>query len=254
MPSRVIKESILSSPNLNRLSMAAECHFYRLLVTADDHGCFEATPLLVKGTVYPLRPKVSVEDVKKWHAELVEQGLCKFWENGDERMYGLYTSFSSHQRIRSTHRRKTPEPPEDLAGKPDGLDPKKKAGKVPDDKPKYSADFETFWAKFPRKDGKKKASEVWERLKKNVALPDIERLMNSLGKQCSSKQWAKDDGQFVPLPTTWLNGQKWDDEGYVPPAKEVQLCPYCKVRNADYNHTEHGRMCVQCYQEGAYDK
>ena len=27
-----------------------------------------------------------------------------------------------------------------------------------------------------------------------------------------SEQWKKDDGQFIPHPTTFLNGERWNDE------------------------------------------
>jgi hypothetical protein len=30
--------------------------------------------------------------------------------------------------------------------------------------------------------------------------------------QKKSKQWQKDDGQYIPNPSTWLNQGRWDDE------------------------------------------
>ena len=33
----------------------------------------------------------------------------------------------------------------------------------------------------------------------------IERLKNS-------NSWKKDDGKFIPYPSTWLNGRRWEDE------------------------------------------
>jgi len=33
-------------------------------------------------------------------------------------------------------------------------------------------------------------------------------------KKCS--QWLKDDGQFIPHPTTWLNQERWNDTVEVP--------------------------------------
>jgi hypothetical protein len=32
-----------------------------------------------------------------------------------------------------------------------------------------------------------------------------------LKRQASSEQWAK-DRQFIPHPSTWLNGKRWQDE------------------------------------------
>ena len=28
-----------------------------------------------------------------------------------------------------------------------------------------------------------------------------------------SPQWQRDDGQFIPLPATWLNNERWEDQG-----------------------------------------
>jgi hypothetical protein len=34
-----------------------------------------------------------------------------------------------------------------------------------------------------------------------------------LALQRQSAQWQRDDGQFIPHPSTWLNGRRWEDEG-----------------------------------------
>ena len=36
--------------------------------------------------------------------------------------------------------------------------------------------------------------------------------MNAIEQQKESAQWSKDNGQFIPHPTTWLNGKRWEDE------------------------------------------
>jgi hypothetical protein len=35
--------------------------------------------------------------------------------------------------------------------------------------------------------------------------------MRGLEIEKQSKQWLKDDGEFVPHPTTWLNQMRWVD-------------------------------------------
>ena len=114
MPNRVIKESIWTSPNFNKLSPLAERHFCRILTLADDHGCFESTPNVVKGRCYPLRDEVSGEDIASWQDELQDQEIIIRW-NTDGREYAIFPKFHLHQRIRSTHNRKTPAPPDEVA-------------------------------------------------------------------------------------------------------------------------------------------
>ncbi len=112
MPKRFITEAVWTSPNLNQLSPLAERHFYRLLPLPDDHGCFEATPSVVKGRCYPLQ-RVPESKIEKWHVELANVDIIRLWgENG--RTFGLFVTFAKHQRIRSLHQRKTPPPPSEI--------------------------------------------------------------------------------------------------------------------------------------------
>lgn len=114
MPSRLIKDSIFSSPNFNRLSLEAQSHFYRLLLTADDHGCMEVTPAVVLGKCYPLMAdNITAKQIKNWNAELNQQDIMRTWKQ-DGRIYGVFPQFAKHNRIRSLHRRKTPSPPDAL--------------------------------------------------------------------------------------------------------------------------------------------
>ncbi|MFW6112441.1 MAG: hypothetical protein ACOC6S_02605, partial [Chloroflexota bacterium] len=113
MPNRIIKESIWTSPNLNQVSDMAERHFYRLLPLPDDHGCFEATPAVLKGRCYPTRDNITPEDIAAWQQELEDAGLIVSWEQSG-RQYGKFITFGAHQRIRAIHQRKTPPPPEEV--------------------------------------------------------------------------------------------------------------------------------------------
>ncbi len=70
--------------------------------------------------------------------------------------------------------------------------------------------FETFWSLYPYKITKKKALESWMRIG-----PDEELCQNitaALERAIKSPQWLKDNGQFIPYPTTWLNQERWNDE------------------------------------------
>ena len=70
----------------------------------------------------------------------------------------------------------------------------------------YSSEFSQFWKQYPRKTGKGKAFETWKKIKGYDYLDEI---LNSLIWQCESDQWKNG---FIPLPTTYLNQRRWDDE------------------------------------------
>lgn len=109
MSNRLIKESILTSPNFNRLSIGADALFYRLLLLTDDHGCFRADPSIVRGLCYPLKPNIRNREIACWLDEIEKAGMIKQWQESDKK-YAVFVTFRKHQRLKNA-RRKTPEPP-----------------------------------------------------------------------------------------------------------------------------------------------
>jgi phage replication O-like protein O len=69
------------------------------------------------------------------------------------------------------------------------------------------SDFDSFWSAYPTKVEKKKSLAAWKKAK-----PNITEVLAALAWQVKSKKWI--DG-FIPNPTTYLNGERWNDE---PPA------------------------------------
>ena len=72
------------------------------------------------------------------------------------------------------------------------------------------AHFDAFWNAYPRKKDKAKAMQAWQKIKKE---PDVlEKILSALEWQGRSDDWTKDGGKFIPHPSTYLNGRRWDDE------------------------------------------
>lgn len=69
--------------------------------------------------------------------------------------------------------------------------------------------FEVFWKLYPNKKSKKDARKAWEKLKPSAELRQT--LMIALGSHRLSRDWTKDDGQYVPMASTWINGERWTD-------------------------------------------
>tara|TARA_Y100000114_G_scaffold74203_1_gene68043 strand:- start:2999 stop:3601 length:603 start_codon:yes stop_codon:yes gene_type:complete len=74
--------------------------------------------------------------------------------------------------------------------------------------------FEKFWSVYPRKIAKKKAKEIFEKHK------DQERIVEGAIKFASLNEMT--DEKFIPHPTTWLNGERWNDE-MKQPARRTNL-------------------------------
>ncbi|MBA5978738.1 hypothetical protein HT737_00065 [Pseudomonas sp. MD195_PC81_125] len=69
--------------------------------------------------------------------------------------------------------------------------------------------FEQFWKLYPNKASKKDARKAWERLKPNAELQQT--MLTALAQHRLSRDWLKDDGQYIPHGARWINGEKWND-------------------------------------------
>jgi len=67
--------------------------------------------------------------------------------------------------------------------------------------------FDKFWEAYPNKKDKQKAIKAWVKYQ-----PDIVDVLKAIVIQKNSEQWQKDNGRYIPLPTTWLNGARWEDD------------------------------------------
>lgn len=95
--------------------------------------------------------------------------------------------------------------------------------------PDAMAGFDAFWAGYPRKTAKQAAQKAWAKLKPDAAL--IASIAESLAKHRMSRDWLKDNGQFIPHPASWLNGRRWEDE--VKPASNVHQFPQSRHTGFD---------------------
>ena len=93
--------------------------------------------------------------------------------------------------------------------------------------------FPKFWMLYPRKQDKAKAQKAWAKLKVTDDLFSL--IAKGLSAQVLSADWLKEGGKYVPMPTTWLNGKRWEDEL---PASNVHPFPMKKQANGpDYDST-----------------
>lgn len=77
-------------------------------------------------------------------------------------------------------------------------------------KENWEEQFEKFYKEYPKK-VKKQDVKKW--FKKNKPSSELfSSIMGSLEQFRGSKDWLKDDGQYIPYPSTWLNQKRWEDE------------------------------------------
>ncbi|WP_071869609.1 hypothetical protein [Xylella fastidiosa] len=81
MPSRLLREGILSSERVNALDFPAEVFYRRLMSKVDDHGLYDARPSMLRASLYPLKvDRVREADISRWIAACEKAGLIALYD------------------------------------------------------------------------------------------------------------------------------------------------------------------------------
>jgi len=107
------------------------------------------------------------------------------------------------------------------------VQPARWAGQTPtrQAKPDPLAGFDDFYAAYPRRQKRAEAEKAWRKLNPSPALRQI--IMSALALHQTQDAWIKDGGQFVPLPASWLNARRWEDELEVTTSQPA--CPDAEI-------------------------
>ena len=243
VPNRIIKESICDSERINQLTPIEEVTFYRLLVNADDYGCFDAREAVVKSRLFPLKDTMKLSEVGKILDRLAEVGLIVRYTK-DGKPFLCVNKWGEHQRLRvSRHKYPTPDEADcgtlrQLAAScgEKSLESESESEIESESEKRKAQDgwFEKFWSVYPRKVNKVGARKAFDRIRPDESL--LGRIIAAVEKQRTSDQWTKDGGQFIPHPATWLNGHRWEDE--LAPAKPGKVLPAQDFQQRDYSGIE----------------
>ena len=86
--------------------------------------------------------------------------------------------------------------------------------------PLYSVQiaFDKFWKIYPRRVGKAKAKEAFNKAVRKVTLDTIISAVEEYAYIVKGK-----DKKFIPHASTWLNQERWDDELEMPVSIDVQF-------------------------------
>ncbi len=218
MPNRILKQSICSSDNIDRLTWFEEALFYRLIVNCDDYGLFDGRPSMIKNSLFPLKENLTVSTVMKAIEKLETVGLIStYYVEG--RPYLSLPTWNHHQTIRA-HKSKYPKPSEGIKPTSEIICKQMQADDAviqsnPNTNPNSATQttrvreeaFERFWVTYPKKVGKAAARKAFDKVKADIGV-----LISAIEVQKGSEQWQIENGRFIPNPATWLNQGRWQDE------------------------------------------
>lgn len=70
--------------------------------------------------------------------------------------------------------------------------------------------FAEFWELYPKKQARQTAEKSFNKINPDEELFAI--ICNAVVQQSKTSAWIKENGQYVPMASTWLNGKRWKDE------------------------------------------
>ena len=70
--------------------------------------------------------------------------------------------------------------------------------------------FDVFWSEYPKKASKQVAEKSWAKLNPDNNL--LQTILEDVRAKKKSVQWTKDGGQYIPMPATYINQKRWQDE------------------------------------------
>ena len=107
MPSRILREGILTSERVAALSWPAEVFYRRLHSVVDDFGRYFAKPMALRAACYPMQlDRVKDSEIEKWLIESRDARLIKLYTIDDQTFLEL---LDFRQQIRAK-KSKFPDP------------------------------------------------------------------------------------------------------------------------------------------------
>ena len=99
MPNRLLKESICTSDNIDRLSAFHETMFYRLMVNCDDYGRMDARHKILSAKLFPLKD-ISAAKIEDGLKAMMAADLVLLYEV-DGKPFLQMKTWERHQQIRA---------------------------------------------------------------------------------------------------------------------------------------------------------
>lgn len=221
---RSIKPDAFRSDTLSQVPRGVRWTFAGLWTYLDDDGYGRDNVRLIKAALYPLDEDITVDTIADDLNQLEAIGsICRYEVDGKAYLHVPKSPDRGwdHQKINR------PTPTKFPSCREHSVSPH---GALTDDSPpdreqgtgnkeqEVSESFDEFWATYPRKTDKGNAKKAWTKaVKKKPAAQIIAA--------AAAYAATKPEPKFTAHPTTWLNGERWDDEYRAPPTEQVRHVP-----------------------------
>jgi hypothetical protein len=203
MANRILRDWT-QSETLNDLSEGAEVFFTRLIMKADDFGCYYGNPKLLKAALFPLKDynfnKILVFRDECQYAKLIYVYVI------DGKEYVQIVNFG--QRLRQMNS-KFPQPDSNPPTFDSNPPPETKRNEVETEtetevETNVWPTFDDFWYKYDKKVDRPKCELKWKKIKQ----ADRENILSHLESYIPSTP----EKEYRKNPLTYLNSQSWENE------------------------------------------
>ncbi|MFZ2447380.1 MAG: hypothetical protein WAW37_13565 [Syntrophobacteraceae bacterium] len=235
MRARNIKPGFFKNEDLSECDPLARILFAGLWCMADRKGRLEYRPKRIKAELLPYD---SCEVV-----ELLQQLECKgflicYKVSNSEISYIQVVNFTKHQNPHRAEKKSTipapgenrscpadsgflipdsgypiPDSPPIVPRRGDARAENASAKRASSTKRKDASESDTFrrfFTAYPKKQNRLAALKAWNKLSPNDAL--TETIIQAVTSRAASHEWRKEKGQYIPLPSSFLKGRRWEDE------------------------------------------
>lgn len=232
---RTIKPQFWDSPGTARASLRARLFFIAMWNWADDWGIGVASPKQIIAFAFPNDDEVTAADFPTLAKEVADCFDVVFYTVAG-RPYYCIPSWDEHQRTERKSKRSNPGPDEadSLMYQGNGV----LAADFPtltSDVPSWEREkerekerevetivqseseilFDHFWEVWPKRVAKADARRAWL---KAVKKTDPAEIISAASEYAASP--FRPEMKFIPMPATWLNGERWLDD---PPQPSLQV-------------------------------
>lgn len=222
MPNRILRDWT-ASELVDNLTTGAEVFFTRLIMKADDLGCYHGSPKMLKSTLFPLK-NFTEKQVQGWRDECKKAGILSHYAI-QGREYVQIINFG--QRLRQMNS-KFPLPPEtgEFAMPSDDrhlsdngrLETKRNEveteseEEVETNTKENAAEplasvwptFDDFWDAYEKKVDRPKCEKKWNKITQGAR----EKILEHVPRYVASTP----EVQYRKNPLTYLNSESWNNE------------------------------------------
>ncbi len=250
---RMIDPSIWTDEGMADLTPRQQLLYIGLFSNADDEGRMKASPAALRLTLPTLYSAVPTAEIAEDTAAVVGAMRRLIRYEVDGRTYIAFRNYRQWQRIDKPSASILPEPPEereDSMSVPGVFDDSSESERVAftpsieevklreergEETPPtpqgareptplrrrempeaQQEQFDRFWRAYPRRQAKAEALRWWQRARPDPEI--VTAMLDGIARQLQGGEWQKEGGRFIPMPATWLNQRRWEDETVIPHA------------------------------------